>query len=178
MCGRKFFSLKGCFFPFPLSPSLARFQRAMGGIPAWADLENRKKSKKTASDSKETHYCSDKHFCVSLFSLLESSGFWCSPIFSSVLDRSASFLLWFNLFLQGTCRFDVEVFLELAFPMCSVLIRWQWWRWWSAVQDWQFHIKLWVLAKRYFEGKGKPVFPPPFDPHAHLVAIWEVTSVI
>jgi len=24
----------------------------MGGVPAWADLENRKKSKKTASDSK------------------------------------------------------------------------------------------------------------------------------
>ncbi|XP_065549454.1 U3 small nucleolar RNA-associated protein 18 homolog [Lathamus discolor] len=28
-----------------------QFQRAMGGVPAWADLENRKKSKKTASDS-------------------------------------------------------------------------------------------------------------------------------
>ncbi|KAM9222159.1 U3 small nucleolar RNA-associated protein 18 homolog [Leptosomus discolor] len=27
------------------------FQRAMGGVPAWADLENRKKSKRTASDS-------------------------------------------------------------------------------------------------------------------------------
>ncbi|KAM6403469.1 U3 small nucleolar RNA-associated protein 18 homolog [Rhynochetos jubatus] len=28
-----------------------QFQRAMGGVPAWADLENRKKSKRTASDS-------------------------------------------------------------------------------------------------------------------------------
>ncbi|XP_074463336.1 U3 small nucleolar RNA-associated protein 18 homolog isoform X2 [Larus michahellis] len=28
-----------------------QFQRAMGGVPAWADLENRKKPKKTASDS-------------------------------------------------------------------------------------------------------------------------------
>ncbi|XP_064323456.1 U3 small nucleolar RNA-associated protein 18 homolog [Phalacrocorax carbo] len=28
-----------------------QFQRAMGGVPAWADLENRQKSKKTASDS-------------------------------------------------------------------------------------------------------------------------------
>ncbi|KAM4674194.1 U3 small nucleolar RNA-associated protein 18 homolog isoform 5-T10 [Amazona ochrocephala] len=28
-----------------------QFQRAMGGVPAWANLENRKKSKKTASDS-------------------------------------------------------------------------------------------------------------------------------
>ncbi|KAM6240330.1 U3 small nucleolar RNA-associated protein 18 homolog [Spheniscus humboldti] len=28
-----------------------QFQRAMGGVPAWADLENRKKSKTTASDS-------------------------------------------------------------------------------------------------------------------------------
>ncbi|KAM6245591.1 U3 small nucleolar RNA-associated protein 18 homolog [Porphyrio hochstetteri] len=28
-----------------------QFQQAMGGVPAWADLENRKKSKKTASDS-------------------------------------------------------------------------------------------------------------------------------
>ncbi|XP_005144388.3 U3 small nucleolar RNA-associated protein 18 homolog [Melopsittacus undulatus] len=28
-----------------------QFQRAMGGVPAWADLENRKKSKKTSSDS-------------------------------------------------------------------------------------------------------------------------------
>ncbi|XP_051490910.1 U3 small nucleolar RNA-associated protein 18 homolog isoform X2 [Apus apus] len=28
-----------------------QFQRAMGGVPAWADLENQKKSKKTASDS-------------------------------------------------------------------------------------------------------------------------------
>ncbi|XP_010074236.1 PREDICTED: U3 small nucleolar RNA-associated protein 18 homolog, partial [Pterocles gutturalis] len=28
-----------------------QFQRAMGGVPAWADLENRKKSKSTASDS-------------------------------------------------------------------------------------------------------------------------------
>ncbi|KFV63681.1 U3 small nucleolar RNA-associated protein 18, partial [Dryobates pubescens] len=28
-----------------------QFQRAMGGVPAWADLDNRKKSKKTASDS-------------------------------------------------------------------------------------------------------------------------------
>ncbi|OPJ88681.1 U3 small nucleolar RNA-associated 18-like protein [Patagioenas fasciata monilis] len=27
-----------------------QFQRAMGGVPAWADLENRKKSKRTASD--------------------------------------------------------------------------------------------------------------------------------
>ncbi|XP_030317883.1 U3 small nucleolar RNA-associated protein 18 homolog [Calypte anna] len=28
-----------------------QFQRAMGGVPAWADLENTKKSKKTGSDS-------------------------------------------------------------------------------------------------------------------------------
>uniref|UniRef100_A0A8B9MFR4 U3 small nucleolar RNA-associated protein 18 homolog n=1 Tax=Accipiter nisus TaxID=211598 RepID=A0A8B9MFR4_9AVES len=28
-----------------------QFQRAMGGVPAWADLENRKKSKRTSSDS-------------------------------------------------------------------------------------------------------------------------------
>ncbi|KAM6297506.1 U3 small nucleolar RNA-associated protein 18 homolog [Aegotheles albertisi] len=28
-----------------------QFQRAMGGVPAWADLENRKKSKRTGSDS-------------------------------------------------------------------------------------------------------------------------------
>ncbi|XP_063208262.1 U3 small nucleolar RNA-associated protein 18 homolog [Chroicocephalus ridibundus] len=28
-----------------------QFQRAMGGVPAWADLENKKKPKKTASDS-------------------------------------------------------------------------------------------------------------------------------
>ncbi|XP_069655302.1 U3 small nucleolar RNA-associated protein 18 homolog [Haliaeetus albicilla] len=28
-----------------------QFQRAMGGVPAWADLENRRKSKRTASDS-------------------------------------------------------------------------------------------------------------------------------
>ncbi|KAM6049758.1 U3 small nucleolar RNA-associated protein 18 homolog [Theristicus caerulescens] len=28
-----------------------QFQRAMGGVPAWADLANRKKSKRTASDS-------------------------------------------------------------------------------------------------------------------------------
>ncbi|XP_059684375.1 U3 small nucleolar RNA-associated protein 18 homolog [Gavia stellata] len=28
-----------------------QFQRAMGGVPAWADLENRKKSKRTTSDS-------------------------------------------------------------------------------------------------------------------------------
>ncbi|XP_037262640.1 U3 small nucleolar RNA-associated protein 18 homolog [Falco rusticolus] len=28
-----------------------QFQRAMGGVPAWADLKNRKKSKRTASDS-------------------------------------------------------------------------------------------------------------------------------
>ncbi|KAM6050489.1 U3 small nucleolar RNA-associated protein 18 homolog [Chlamydotis macqueenii] len=28
-----------------------QFQRAMGGVPAWADLENMKKSKRTASDS-------------------------------------------------------------------------------------------------------------------------------
>ncbi|XP_074016265.1 U3 small nucleolar RNA-associated protein 18 homolog [Numenius arquata] len=28
-----------------------QFQRAMGGVPAWADLENRKKPKRTASDS-------------------------------------------------------------------------------------------------------------------------------
>ncbi|XP_053939488.1 U3 small nucleolar RNA-associated protein 18 homolog [Cuculus canorus] len=28
-----------------------QFQRAMGGVPAWADLENKKKSKRTSSDS-------------------------------------------------------------------------------------------------------------------------------
>lgn len=40
------------FLLFLPSPSLTRFQRAMGGVPAWADLENTKKSKRTASDGK------------------------------------------------------------------------------------------------------------------------------
>lgn len=47
----------------------------MGGVPAWADLEHRKKSKRTLSDSKYVQYYSDKCFCDSLFSLLEDNYF-------------------------------------------------------------------------------------------------------
>ncbi|OXB77014.1 UNVERIFIED_CONTAM: hypothetical protein H355_014836 [Colinus virginianus] len=48
-----------------------QFQRAMGGVPAWADRENRKKSKRASSDSKETYYYSDVSFCASPFNLWE-----------------------------------------------------------------------------------------------------------
>lgn len=57
------------------SSFLVRFQQAVGGVPAWADLENRKKSKTTLSDSKYVQYYSDKFFCDSLFILLEDNYF-------------------------------------------------------------------------------------------------------
>lgn len=57
-----------------------QFQRAMGGVPAWADRENRKKYKQAASDSKETFYCSNMTFCASLFNL------WKKDLFL-VLDK-------------------------------------------------------------------------------------------
>lgn len=65
------------FSPLPL----ARFQQAMGGVPAWADRENRKKSKQATSDSKETFYCSNVTCCASLFNL------WKKDLFL-VFDKS------------------------------------------------------------------------------------------
>lgn len=56
----------------------------MGGVPAWADLEHRKKSKRTLSDSKYVQYYSDKCFCDSLFSLLEDNYFCIVLLFSQI----------------------------------------------------------------------------------------------
>jgi len=102
-----------------------------------------------------------------------------------MLDKSALFLysVCFDLvcFFKEFVGVDVGMFVELAFSMCFVFIRWQWWRWWSSVQDWQFHITLRVPAKRYFEGKGEPVFPPLFNACAHFdffVARWAVKLMI
>lgn len=48
----------------------------MGGVPAWADRESRKKSKQAASDSKETFYCSNATCCACLFNLWKKDLFW------------------------------------------------------------------------------------------------------
>lgn len=82
--------------------------------------------------------------------------FWC--LISLCVNRAG----WSALFFLSVCFFSsccsCRKFIELSSVL--FLIRWQWWRWWSAVQNWQFRIKLRIPAKRYFGGKGKPVIVP------------------